>query len=36
MKDEIEFERVSELVKQNDGYCPCLVQKNEDTSRSSL
>lgn len=21
----------SELVKENDGYCPCLIQKNEDT-----
>ncbi len=22
---------VAELVKQNDGYCPCLIQKTPDT-----
>lgn len=22
---------IAELVKQNDGYCPCAIQKNEDT-----
>ena len=22
---------VGELVKQNDGYCPCMIEKNEDT-----
>ena len=29
--DESEFKRISELVKENDGYCPCLIQRNEDT-----
>lgn len=22
---------IRELVEKNDGYCPCLIQKNEDT-----
>lgn len=22
---------IGELVKQNDGYCPCAIQKNENT-----
>lgn len=22
---------IAELVKQNDGYCPCAIQMNEDT-----
>lgn len=25
------YEEVTEAVKQNDGYCPCLVLRNEDT-----
>lgn len=25
------FKRISEAVKENDGYCPCMVFKNEDT-----
>lgn len=29
--DVSEFNRISELVKENDGYCPCLIAKNEDT-----
>ena len=24
--DESEFKRISELVKENNGYCPCLIQ----------
>lgn len=27
----VEFEDISEAVKINDGYCPCLLNKNEDT-----
>ena len=26
-----EFAEISEAVKLNDGYCPCLLNKNEDT-----
>lgn len=25
------YEEVTEAVKQNNGYCPCLVLRNEDT-----
>lgn len=25
------YEEVTEALRQNNGYCPCLVMKNEDT-----
>lgn len=25
------YNEVSEAVKRNDGYCPCMIDKNEDT-----
>lgn len=25
------MEHIEELVKQNDGYCPCAISKSEDT-----
>ena len=28
--DEV-YERVTKAVQENDGYCPCLLEKNEDT-----
>lgn len=31
VEDKLEFDRISDLVKQNDGYCPCLIFRNEDT-----
>lgn len=29
--DEAKFKEMSEKVKLNDGYCPCLLEKNPDT-----
>lgn len=29
--DKSKYDEMTEAVKKNDGYCPCLVQKNEDT-----
>lgn len=31
MKIQIADASVAELVRQNDGYCPCAVDKTEDT-----
>lgn len=25
------YNKISEAVKENDGYCPCLIERNEDT-----
>lgn len=29
--DSKKYEEITELVKKNDGYCPCLLFKTEDT-----
>lgn len=29
--DPKKYDEVTEAVKQNDGYCPCLIARNEDT-----
>lgn len=29
--DGKKYHEVTEAVKQNDGYCPCLIERNEDT-----
>ena len=29
--DPKKYEEVTESVKKNEGYCPCMVFKNEDT-----
>lgn len=29
--DSKKYEQVTELVKNNDGYCPCMLFKTEDT-----
>ena len=29
--DETKYNEVTNAVNQNDGYCPCMVFKNEDT-----
>ena len=29
--DKNKYEEVTEAVKKNDGYCPCLILKNKDT-----
>lgn len=29
--NEKKFKEVTNAVKQNDGYCPCLLLRNEDT-----
>ena len=29
--DEAKYNEVTNAVNQNDGYCPCMVFKNEDT-----
>ena len=29
--DSDKYEQVTELVKNNDGYCPCMLFKTEDT-----
>ena len=29
--EKIGGEEIAAAVKANDGYCPCLIQKNEDT-----
>ena len=29
--DSKKYEQVTELVKSNDGYCPCMLFKTEDT-----
>lgn len=29
--DEIEYNEISQVVKKNDGYCPCMLIKNPDT-----
>ena len=29
--DEQKYLEVTEAVKQNDGYCPCLIEKSEKT-----
>lgn len=26
-----EYEKITKAVKDNDGYCPCLIEKNNDT-----
>lgn len=26
-----EYENITQMVKNNSGYCPCLIVKNEDT-----
>ena len=31
MKVRIAEGSIKELVKQNGGYCPCAIEKNEDT-----
>ena len=29
--DEAKYKEMSQAVKDNDGYCPCLLEKSEDT-----
>ena len=29
--DPEEFKRITQKVIDNDGYCPCLLEKNDDT-----
>ena len=29
--DQKKYEEVTETVKANDGYCPCLIQRTPDT-----
>lgn len=29
--DKEKYQEVTEAVKQNNGYCPCLIFRNEDT-----
>lgn len=29
--DKKKYDEVTEAVKQNDGYCPCLIERSEDT-----
>ena len=30
-KDKTKYDEVTQAVKDNDGYCPCKLIKNEDT-----
>lgn len=29
--DSVKYAEISQAVKDNDNYCPCLVERNEDT-----
>lgn len=30
-QDQNKYKEITQAVKDNDNYCPCLIEKNEDT-----